>query len=97
MWTQTRAGAGKARNPAMTAISSIRLFVVSTAPPESSHGSALLPSEWRNTSTAAYPPAPVVLLAQAPSVQMSYVRSLGEVTMPAVCPNDVDSALAQGH
>src|SRR5262245_52494308 len=85
MWMHTRAGAGKARNPAMTAISSIRLFVVSKAPPERSHGSALLPSERRKTSTAAYPPARLVLLAQAPSVQMSYVRSLGEATMPAVC------------
>jgi hypothetical protein len=89
MWARTCAGAGKARNPVMTAISSIRLFVVSKAPPETSHRSAV-PSERRAKRTAAYPPAPLVLWAQAPSVQMSYMRSLGETTMPAVCLKIVD-------
>ena len=93
MWTHTRAGAGKSRNPAMTAISSIRLFVVSKAPPETSHRSAV-PSERRANSTAAYPPAPLVLCAQAPSVQMSYVRSLGEATMTAVC---LTTSTARSH
>src|SRR5688572_2631722 len=79
----------------MTAMSSIWLFVVSKAPPESCHGSALLPSGRRKTSTAAYPPAPLVWLAQAPSVQISYVGPLGKAAMPAVCRNGVDNALIQ--
>ena len=59
------------RNPATTAISSIRLFVVAASPPETSHCLAMLPSAQRATSTAPYPPAPLVLWAQAPSVQTS--------------------------
>ena len=94
---RTRAGEGNSRSPATTAISSIRLFVVSASPPETSHCWKMLPSAQRPTSTAAYPPGPPGLPAQAPSVQTSYVRSLGGATMPAVCLNDVDRALAQGH
>ena len=82
---RTRAGAGTSRNPATTAINSIRLFVVARSPPEVSHCSAMLPSSRRATRTAAYPPGPPGLPAQAPSVQRSNVRSLGEATMPAVC------------
>src|SRR4051812_48873760 len=85
MWMHTRADAGRARNPVMTAISSMRLFVVLYSPSETSHCFAMLPSARRATSIAAYPPGPPGLPAQAPSVQTSYVRSLGEATMSAVC------------
>jgi hypothetical protein len=94
MWIRTRAGAGISRNPTTTAITSIRLFVVARSPPEVSHCLAMLSSARRATSTAAYPPGPPGLPAQAPSVQRVEREVVGRSHDAHSLPNDAGSTLA---
>ena len=70
VWIATRIGRFSARSPSIAAWSSIRLFVVSCAPPDNSFSTSL------NCRIAPQPPGPGLPL-QAPSVKISTIAESG--------------------